>query len=266
MKIIWISFFGLILFCLLFGAGSWSEGLAESGEEVRIVLSEEEKKALSPLTGILDLRPAPARPIESTSRLMPLCQGTWIYQITNKGGEKKRQRDLIMKLSHDGSRGSWKRIVGKRTIEYLDVRDDGNILLVSEIDLNEDVITSYTPPISIMINGMKPGEKRRTETRVAVYDLRHPSIKKYTGTLTVTHTYTGAHEVSVPAGKFHALLIKSLYRGKVGPAAVQDTGYVFYAENTGVVASIERMHVSAFLFYDKRTVIPKILLHATRQD
>jgi hypothetical protein len=41
---------------------------------------------------------------------------------------------------------------------------------------------------------------------------------------------------------------------------------VFYAENMGIVASIERMHVSAFPFYDKKTVTPKILLHSSRKN
>ena len=39
-----------------------------------------------------------------------------------------------------------------------------------------------------------------------------------------------------------------------------DGGYAFYAEDVGMVAAMERLHVTAFLFYDKRTKTPKILL------
>jgi hypothetical protein len=54
------------------------------------------------------------------------------------------------------------------------------------------------------------------------------------------------------------VLIRSSYAGKVGPADVVDGGYVFYAQGVGIVASLERMHVTAFLFYNKRTKTPKV--------
>jgi hypothetical protein len=83
---------------------------------------------------------------------------------------------------------------------------------------------------------------------------------KYKGRLKVTHTYLGAYEITVPAGKFETVLIRSYYEGKVGPAHVVDGGYTFYARDVGIVASVERMHVTAFLFYDKRTKTPKVLV------
>ncbi len=56
------------------------------------------------------------------------------------------------------------------------------------------------------------------------------------------------------------VMIRSSYAGKVGPAHVVDGGYTFYAKGVGIVASVERMHVTAFLFYDKRTKTPKVLI------
>jgi hypothetical protein len=76
----------------------------------------------------------------------------------------------------------------------------------------------------------------------------------------VIYAYLGVYEITVPAGKYEAVLIKSSYRGKVGPAHVVDGGYAFYARGVGMVASIERMHVTAFIFYDKRTKTPKVLI------
>jgi len=66
--------------------------------------------------------------------------------------------------------------------------------------------------------------------------------------------------VTVPAGKYETVLIRSYYAGKVGPAHVVDGGYVFYANGIGIVTSVERMHVTAFLFYDKTTKTPKVLI------
>ena len=39
-----------------------------------------------------------------------------------------------------------------------------------------------------------------------------------------------------------------------------DGGYTFYARDVGIVASVERVHVTAFLFYDKRVKTPKVLI------
>jgi hypothetical protein len=98
------------------------------------------------------------------------------------------------------------------------------------------------------------------ETVVKVYALHDPTHLKYKGQLKVTHTYLGAYEITVPAGKYETVLIRSSYVGKVGPAHVVDGGYTFYARGVGIVASVERMHVTAFLFYDKRTKTPKVLI------
>jgi len=98
------------------------------------------------------------------------------------------------------------------------------------------------------------------QTDIKVYDLHNPSHEKYKGLLRVTHTYVGTYELVVPAGRYRAVLVKSTYNGKVGPATVNDVGYVFYSAGEGIVAAVERAHVSAFLFYDKRTRTAKVLL------
>jgi len=36
---------------------------------------------------------------------------------------------------------------------------------------------------------------------------------------------------------------------------------MFYAEGVGIVAAVERSHVTAFLFYDKKTKTSKVLVH-----
>jgi hypothetical protein len=160
----------------------------------------------------------------------------------------------ISKATGKTGQNLWQRIFIKGdTTEIFAFDDAGAINLVSEIDLRQNVITRYTPVFNIMFDGMKPGETSEVETSVSVYDLKDPTHLKYKGRLKVTHTYVGAYELTVPAGKFETVLIRSSYVGKVGPAHVVDGGYVFYAPGVGIVASLERMHVTAFLFYDKKT-------------
>jgi len=226
-----------------------------------IPLHEADANAVSVLgEGVVE-KALPAAPIADTARLMPLRFGKWTYGVLAGEHKNTHQEDTIGKARHKKSGVLWRRVVGKKSIEYFRVNSGGSIELVSEVDVTEGVITRYTPALSVMFNGMKPGEKKTVETKVRVYDLHDPAFEKYRGHLKVTYTYIGAYEVTVPAGKFSTTLIKSSYKGKVGPASVTDGGYVFYAENVGIVAAVERLHVTAFLFYDKRTKTPKILIH-----
>ncbi|OQY43275.1 MAG: hypothetical protein B6240_12785 [Desulfobacteraceae bacterium 4572_87] len=196
----------------------------------------------------------PACPLYDTVGLMPFREGKWAYRITAGEHEGKRQEATISKTSGDHSRNPgrhfWQRSITGDCTEFYSIHGNGVINLLSEIDLTHKVITRYTPDFSIMFDGMKPGEMSQVETDINIYDLHDPTHLKYEGRLKVTHTYLGAYEITVPAGKYETILIKSFYTGKVGPAHVVDGGYTFYARDVGIVASVERMHVTAFIFYD----------------
>ncbi len=242
--------------------GAPSRAYAEDSVSGNIIeLQKEDKEALAILGKGVVGKALPAKPITDTARLMPLNEGTWTYAVLAGDHKGTNQEDIIARPKHEESGASWRRIVGKKYIEYYRVMNGGKIEMVSEVDLVEDVLTRYAPLFTVMFNGMGPGEKNEMKTNIRVYDLHDPNDEKYKGHLKVSHTYVGAYEVTVPAGKYQTVLIKSSYTGKVGPASVNDVGYVFYAEGVGIVASLERSHVAAFLFYDKRTKTPKILVH-----
>ena len=66
--------------------------------------------------------------------------------------------------------------------------------------------------------------------------------------------------MKVPAGTFKASLFKWHYKGKVGPAKVQDLQYRFFAKDVGTVAMIEKTDVTALLVYQQHTKIGKVLI------
>ena len=203
----------------------------------------------------------PACPLHDTAELMPLRKGKWVYRIASGEHEGTRQEASISKAKgRSHAEGSWQRTISGDCTEFYRFREKGTIELISEIDLAHNVISRYTPEFSIMFDGMKPGETSQTETVIKIYDLHDLTHLKYEGRLKIIHTYLGAYEITVPAGKYQTVLIRSAYTGKVGPAHVVDGGYTFYARDVGIVASVERMHVTAFLFYDKRTKTPKVLV------
>ena len=240
--------------------GLLEQGICEERSFGKVVqLDDSDREALAILGDGVVGKALPAWPIKDTAGLMPLREGEWTYRITAGDREGTRQVAAISKT--DRKNGQWwhRMVVGDST-EFFSVTGDGAINLVSEMDLKQGVITRYDPVVPLMSGGMTPGDQLQVETVVKVYDLNDPTFLKYSGHLKVTHTYVGAYEITVPEGKYEAVLIKSSYAGEVGPAHVVDGGYVFYAKNVGMVASVERMHVTAFLFYDKRTQTPKVLV------
>jgi hypothetical protein len=95
--------------------------------------------------------------------------------------------------------------------------------------------------------------------QVNVYDISDPSTVTHTGSLTLTVTYLGRYQVTVPAGTYPAALVKWQYNGQVGPATVSDVEYRFFADGVGPIAAIDKQSVSAFLVYNNSTKFGKVL-------
>ncbi|MCF8131004.1 MAG: hypothetical protein K9N10_21035 [Deltaproteobacteria bacterium] len=227
---------------------------------VVLELTKDDRQSLAILGEGVVGKALSAVPLHDIGRLMPLREDETDYRITAGAHKGTRQQAAISKAKGKKERNLWQRTIAGDATEFFSVDGSGAINLVSERDLKQNVITRYRPMFPIMSDGMKPGETSRVETAVSVYALHDPTDLKYKGRLKVTHTYVGAFEVTVPAGTYETVLIRSSYEGKVGPADVTDGGYAFYAKDVGIVASLERMHVTAFLFYDKRTKTPKVLV------
>ena len=69
----------------------------------------------------------------------------------------------------------------------------------------------------------------------------------------------GAYRITTPAGSYDAALIRWTYQGKVGPAKIDDTQYRFFAEGVGMVASVDKLDISALLVYQDHSKFGKLL-------
>ncbi len=96
--------------------------------------------------------------------------------------------------------------------------------------------------------------------KVNVYDLDDPSDLEHQGTLNLTLTYVGAYRVTVPAGTFDAALLVWDFKGKIGPASVDDIQARFIAPGVGMVAAAEKRDVAAFLIYNDNSKIGRVLV------
>jgi hypothetical protein len=142
---------------------------------------------------------------------------------------------------------------------FLQKTADGGAAIMGEQDLEEKVLSRFTPGEPLIVAGLAPGESRKVTVQVAVSDLSDPTDIDHKGSLDITYSYIGAYKVTVPAGSYDAVLIKWHYEGSVGPADVEQTEYRFIAPGAGMVAMVESRHISAMLVYNDKTKLGKLM-------
>ena len=239
-----------------------SEPLAEQGtEDTLIQLPAKDRAILEKILGKGVVGKAVAGGmISDPIKLFPLEDGTWVYRITNGKDKDKSEQHLLTRLRRDKSGSSWRQASGTNSVLYLLRTANGGVEIVSTENQQQGVISRYLPREPIVLPGMRPGDTRLMKTEVKVYDLSHPNHLTHSGSLSILYSYLGAYQVSVPAGTFQAALFKWDYKGKVGPARVEDVQYRFFAEDLGTLAMIEKTDVTALLVYREHTKIGKVLI------
>lgn len=233
---------------LLLGSGARAAGLSEA-----------DQKALAPLldAGVVG---APATVGPLTLAMAGLRDGTWTYKILAGEGQGQTQAHVASKLKSDATGTTWRYEAGPKTVLFLHAAPDGTLSLVSEQDIEHGVLTTYDPPEPVVVPGLTPGESRQSTTAVKVYDLTEPDNLKYQGSLDITYSYLGAYKVTVPDGSWDGALVKWTFKGKVGPAHIEDTQYRFAVENVGMLARIEAKNISAMLLYHDDSKSTKVLV------
>lgn len=198
----------------------------------------------------------PAFPIDPG--LAQLAAGTRRYEIVSGGDKGKTEEHVIAPVPGDETGGHWRYQVAHRTV-FLQQIPSQSLSIVSEEDSDQGVLTRYNPPEPLLIAGMNAGDSKTLTMKVDVYDLSDPKDVEHKGSLDVNLTYVGAYRVTVPAGTFDAALLKWDFKGKVGPASVEDIQARFVTPNVGMVAAAEKRDVAAFLIYNNNTKVGKVL-------
>lgn len=235
--------------------------LAPGAARAADALTAEEHAMLEELlgTGVLG---EPVAGSTLTASFAPLREGTWIYRIV--GGEDKGQSEqhVVTRLKDHPSGADWHYAVVSKGAMLIDQAEDGSLTFVDQEDLAQGVLSRYAPSEPGLLTGMAPGDSKTFSIAVKVSDLSSPEHVAHEGTLDVTYDYLGGYRITTPAGSYDAALIKWTYDGKVGPAKVEDTQYRFFADKVGMVASIDKLDVSAFLVYQDHSKFGKLLARA----
>jgi hypothetical protein len=195
----------------------------------------------------------PAKPLADLTHVTAVSEGTWEFKIVS-GDDKGKTTTEVFKKTKDGH---WQRTLGKDMIEYMELSEDAWSKF-AETDLEFDYRSDFEPPVHHAGN-WKPGDSTTMKSVIKVTKVGNPDDVKYHGHMKATVSYEGAYEITTPAGKFEAALVKAVYDIKVGPANVTDVQYLFYAPGVGKVAEIEALSVSALLIYHSHDKTAKVL-------
>jgi hypothetical protein len=194
----------------------------------------------------------------------PLREGTSTYRIVGGKGKGQSEQHIVTRLQDHPSGAEWHYDIPAKGKILIDQAGDGSLAFVHQEDLAQKVLSRYSPPEPGLLIGMAPGDRRTFTIAVEVSDLSSPDEVAHEGSLDVTYDHLGAWRITTPAGSYDAALIRWTYAGKVGPAKVEDTQYRFFAENVGMVASIDKLEVSAFLVYQHHSKFDKLLAQAPK--
>ena len=201
--------------------------------------------------------PAPA--VTDVHEYANLGSGTWEYQILHGGKEGKKVRtENYEKLPDQDGAELWKRTIGTEFVEYMKINDDHTFGKHLEDDLDLGYTSRFLPGVT-WLSKVKPGVTRTIENKIESFKTETPDHVSYRGKMTAKMSYVGRYEVTTPAGTWPAILVRTEFDIKIGPAKVTDTAYIFFAKGVGKIAEIETTHVSAVLIYHSSTQVVKIL-------
>lgn len=234
---------------------------------VLITLPESDRREIEKYLG-RDVvgEPVLAKPIENPSSHLNLKDGVRLNYRFVHGRFRGQERVARLRQLTRSDEGSprWRFSDGLNQVLYGVQTKDGSLETYSSETLDQGVVSRYSPAEPAFLAGIKPGETVTRRIEVTVFDLAHPDRQKHSGYLNVEYTYVGAYKVTVPAGTYDAALFRWHYKGKVGPAKVEDHQYWFSAPGVGPIAMIQRTDVSAFLVYQDHSKLAAVLID--RQD
>ena len=171
----------------------------------------------------------------------------------------KTERHQLTQLKQEAGTTSWRYDAGGKFVYFVTTKANGDYVVTGVTDTEAGAITRYSPSEPFMLQELAPGEERNEKLGVKVFDLSNPDDLTHEGALDVNYRYVGAYKVKVPAGSFDAVLMKWTFKGKVGPASVDDSQYRFFAPDVGIVAAVEQQDVSALLVYNRHMKVARVL-------
>jgi hypothetical protein len=209
-------------------------------------------------TGVVG-EPVPAAALLTADQYLPPKGTVTSYRVRDSDGKTRTENHKVEDTTDPMFAPGWRYSAEPIGAFFLQKTADGGAAILAEQDLEQKVLSRFTPGEPLILAGLAPGQSRKSTVKVAVSDLSDPTDVNHTGSLDITYSYIGAYKVTVPAGSYDAVLIKWDYKGSVGPASIKLTEYRFIAPGAGMIAMVESRHISAMLVYNDKTRLGKLM-------
>ena len=202
----------------------------------------------------------PSAPLADVDAYLPPQGKTVSYRVVTQGDKKATTETHKSEETTDAAfKPGWHYTIAGVQESYFQKDPAGKVYTIAEKDLDNKVLSRFTPGDPLVLSGLQPGQSVKSTQKVEVYDLSNLTKVTHSGSLDVTYTYLGTYRVTVPAGSYDAALVKWNYSGKIGPANIKDSQYRFLAKGAGMVAMIQIRSISAMLIYNDHTKRGKLL-------
>lgn len=201
----------------------------------------------------------PSAPLADADTYLPPKGKAVSYKVVTQGEKANTEIHEVEDTADASFAPGWHYTIEKVGESFFQKDAAGKVVTVAEKDLDNKVLSRFTPGDPLVIPGMQPGQSVKSSQKVEVYDLSNLKKVTHSGSLDVVYTYVGTYRVTVPAGTYDAALIRWDYSGKIGPATIKDSQYRFLAPGAGMVAMIQIRSISAMLIYNDHTKRGKLL-------
>jgi hypothetical protein len=225
-----------------------------------IALSDKDRTQLDALLGKGVVGDAlPSAPLGDAATYMPPKGKATSYKVITEGGKAGSETHRVEDTTDPSFAPGTHYTIEQVGESFFQEDAAGQVTTVAEKDLDNKVLSRFTPGDPLFVPGMQPGQSVKSSHKVEVYNLSNLKKVAHSGSLDVIYTYVGTYRVTVPAGSYDAALIRWDYNGKIGPATIQDSQYRFVAPSAGMVAMIQIRSISAMLIYNDHTKRGKLL-------
>lgn len=201
----------------------------------------------------------PSAPLAAADTYLPPKGKAASYKVVTQGEKANSENHQVEDTTDASFAPGWHYTIEKVGESFFQKDAAGKVVTVAEKDLDNKVLSRFTPGDPLILPGMRPGQSVKSSQKVEVYNLSNLKKVSHSGSLDVVYTYVGTYRVTVPAGTYDAALIRWDYSGKIGPATIKDSQYRFLAPGAGMVAMIQIRSISAMLIYNDHTKRGKLL-------
>jgi hypothetical protein len=129
--------------------------------------------------------------------------------------------------------------------EFWNVIEHGDVQMTAVMELKDNAISLFTPPLVIAFADLPAGEERRSESAMRVVDMKNRTRQRESGKAVRTMTYVSDQAIRIPSGQFQTKRVEVHFIADLKLAKADEQTMLWVVPGVGVVAeqSVEEVRV-----------------------